>query len=399
MARLINHLSSASIFLVLLSNSEVSILAETIQNKTVFSGRNIYSPSLAYDSKKGEYQTWYGGWQANSDYPFDRIYYRTSKDGNSWSGAKTILKPTDLPVAANHVNDPSVIKTINNVTKKNQYTMFYTVCVSPCKTNKDNQIWSSVSEDGMKWLFPKLFIKTNGAAVPSVVAESPRADMWTIYYSNTSQSPNKIFSIQSSGNRDTIGQEKVVYTYPGEGFVANPEVQRIADQWILLFNVYHTKAGAKRLTGDIYAVLSKTGQNWQAGTEQLLVSNDPDGKVCAALSPAILPIGSGQVMMQFAQARYSEKGECDFATFETMQQSILTDEKLTGAVVATVGKSSMEQPSTKPRWGLVALAALSAIVGLTWLGRHMTTLGRSSSTGCEGHRISPSRSDLPHHRS
>ncbi len=303
--------------------------AQSVPNKTAFSGRNVYSPSLAYDEKSHKFQMWYGGWQNPSDYPFDKIYYRTSSDGKIWSSPVTALTPRQIPGRIEHVNDPSVIKVINRVTKKLQYTMFYTVCVVPCKTNKDNQIWSSVSEDGINWLFPRPLLRTKGAAVPSVVSDD--RGNWTMFYSNTDESPNKVYAIDVSGDRETVGRERIVYTYPYEGFVANPEVALIAGKWTLLFNVYHTRRGAKRRTGDIYVVQSMRRSSWQSGAERPLILNDPEGDVCATLSPAVLPIDSTHVVVQFAQARYSPDGDCDFATFGSVQQSVLSNEKLDGS--------------------------------------------------------------------
>jgi hypothetical protein len=61
-----------------------------------FTGLNVYSPTLLYDSQENVYKMWYGGWQAASDCCHDKIYYRTSTDDINWSAPITVLTPTEV---------------------------------------------------------------------------------------------------------------------------------------------------------------------------------------------------------------------------------------------------------------------------------------------------------------
>jgi hypothetical protein len=266
---------------------------------------------------------WYGGWQSEADYPHDKIYYRESKDSISWSAPRTVLEPSQLPIANFHVNDPSVVVTLNSITKKIQYTMFYTVCVGTCTKNSENQIWSSVSSDGLRWIRHKPLIRTEGAAVPSAVAfDGAGQSEWRVYYSNTSESrdtPKHIYMAVVDANRNILTKDKVAYTYLGPGVIANPEVRKIAGVWNLLFNVYHTRPGAKRNTADIYLAQSPNPTHWRAGSERPLIVNDPKGPVCAPVAPTVLSF-HGSLLLQFGQARYGTSGACDFSVFETMRQ-------------------------------------------------------------------------------
>ena len=85
---------------------------------------------------------WYGGWQSDSDYPNDKIYYRTSTDNINWLAPATVLRPADVSPNAYHVNDPTVTKHFNTATSAYQYTMFFTVCMNPCADDA-TELWSA----------------------------------------------------------------------------------------------------------------------------------------------------------------------------------------------------------------------------------------------------------------
>lgn len=289
----------------------------------IFKGRNVYSPWLEYDEASQSLKMWYGGWQAPSDYPHDKIYYRTSKDGSAWSAPRTVLSPAQLPVRSAHVNDPSIVKVMNSITRKPQYTMFYTVCVRPCASNSDNQLWTSVSADGLNWTLHRPLITTGGAAVPSAVEvrESGRA-VWRVFYSNTSEannSPTHIFMAEVDGRRNVLRKDVIVYTHSGPGVLANPEVRNINGTWNLLFNVYHTRPGAKRNTADVYLAQSNNPVQWRRGSARPLIMNDPAGDVCATIAPTLVAVRD-RLLVQFGQALYSRAGICDFSNFGTMEQ-------------------------------------------------------------------------------
>jgi len=73
-------LSGLGLILVLMGR----VVGDTVlEERNMFGGLNIYEPTALYF--QNIYHLWYGGWQSTSDYPHDRIYYRTSADNSNWS--------------------------------------------------------------------------------------------------------------------------------------------------------------------------------------------------------------------------------------------------------------------------------------------------------------------------
>lgn len=324
------HLTAVWAFVSLTVSSSCG--QASVDSLTIFSGRNVYSPALEYDEPSGYLKMWYGGWQSQSDYPHDKIYYRTSKDGVNWSEPLTVLTSKQLPVANAHVNDPSVVKTLNKVTNRFQYTMFYTVCIGRCVQNAENQIWTSVSSDGLTWKFHKPLVKTNGAAVPSAIAfKGNSLSVWRIFYSNTAENNNKpthVFMAEVDGDRNVLRKDVVAYTHQGPGVIANPDVRSVDGTWNLLFNVYHTRPRAKRNTADVYLTQSDSPSHWRPGSAWPLIVNDPTREICASVAPTLASF-RGRLLIQFGEARYTKAGTCDFSIFGRMQQLSVGKEWLT----------------------------------------------------------------------
>jgi len=298
-----------------------------ISMSTLSTGRNIYSPTVIYDAQAHIYKMWYGGWQTNADYPHDKIYYRTSTDGLAWTGPTTVLTPTQVGPSAVHVNDPSVTKIYNAVDNRYQYTMFYTVCVNTCTNNTDNQIWSSISTDGINWVIHAPLIESNGASTPSsIVSKKSNGSVWTVYYSNTSENgnlPTHVFSADVDGNRKIINHDAVVYTYNADdGILANPEVRQIGNDWDLFFNVYHTVPGASHATADIYVSTANTNRYWESTSAHSMIANNPSGSVCLTLSPGVIPVNkTGKFLMYFGQGQYvSGSRSCNFSDISSIQE-------------------------------------------------------------------------------
>jgi hypothetical protein len=87
------------------------------------------------------------------------------------------------------LNDPSVTKTFNSITGRYQYTMFYTLDGSdPTNGNVgENQIWSSVSDDGITWNYHQPLLQgPNAYTTPSavVVDNTSTGVFWNVYYSD-----------------------------------------------------------------------------------------------------------------------------------------------------------------------------------------------------------------------
>ncbi|MDB5297682.1 MAG: Laminin sub domain 2, partial [Phycisphaerales bacterium] len=93
---------------------------------------NVYAPCVLRD--KDVYRMWYGG-QGRDGH--DRIHYAESADGAAWARRGVVLEDR----AANHVNDPCVLKVGDG------YLMYYT------RTEKDvvDRIDVAASQDGVAW--------------------------------------------------------------------------------------------------------------------------------------------------------------------------------------------------------------------------------------------------------
>jgi hypothetical protein len=214
-----------SIFTRIICGLVFLLFSRSIQGETLisqhysFGGINIYAPTIILDGSI--YKMWYEGWQDSND-GHDRIYYRTSSDGMNWTAPITVLNPTDVLSNAVHVNDPSVTKHYNTINKQYQYTMFYTVCQSPCTSYSQNQTRSSVSNDGIHWTYQPLMTNSDGSSEPSVIIDQqPDGTFWKLYFMKTEVSDTQVFMATVSGNRTLINQSMV---YTTSRIMANPEV-------------------------------------------------------------------------------------------------------------------------------------------------------------------------------
>src|SRR5688500_11665530 len=128
---------------------------------------NVYAPHVLLEGKL--YRMWYGG-QGRDGH--DRIHYAESDDGAAWVRKGVVLEDR----AANHVNDPTVVKV------GDRYYMYYT------RTEKDvvDRIDVAVSPDGVKWE-PKGVALAAGQAGewdalsvgrPSVIHEDGLLKLW-----------------------------------------------------------------------------------------------------------------------------------------------------------------------------------------------------------------------------
>jgi hypothetical protein len=286
-----------------------------------FSGLNVYSPSLILESSARSYKMWYGGWQSDSDYGTDKIYYRTSDDGMNWSSPVTVIVPSQVLSGAVLANDPSVTKHLNAATHAYQYTMFYTLCVNPCSDYSNNQLWSAVSNDGIHWLYHKPVLQGNeGSSEPSAIID-PQADgtFWKVYYSNTAENhanPNHIFMAAVDGNRNVI-RTRTAFTHEGSGVIANPEVRHLNALWRLFFNVYSTDPASGRTTADISVVASPNNRSWSS-SESKLITNNLSGAICATVAPGVLVLPSNRMGLYFGQSNF-QGNSCRLDTETSMQ--------------------------------------------------------------------------------
>jgi hypothetical protein len=291
------------IFFLLLSVSDYAFSDTPESISSLFSGKNIYAPSVLSD---GQYKMWYGGWQTQADYPNDLIYYRSSANNETWSSPVVVLRPIDIGTNVVHVNDPSVTKHFNQSNGKWQYTMFYTVCVSPCN-QQDNQVWSSTSPDGTHWGNHKVLLAGGfGSAEPSAILQTGiNGAFWRVYYVDRTDA-SRVKFVNVNGNREAISTA-IAYTHPGT--ISGVEVRYINNQWQMFFNVFYTDRV------DIFKTISSTNDTW-VNFEPLIVNTG--ATFCGTLTPAILDAGPGKYFLYFGLTKREINGSCDL----TKQTSI-----------------------------------------------------------------------------
>jgi len=129
---------------------------------------NVYAPSVVIEGPI--WRMWYGG-QGRDGH--DRIHYAESRDaGRSWQKRGVVLDNG----AANHVNDPSVLRV------DGKWFMFYTVATR----GTEDAIALAVSADGLKWRKrgvvlapgPKGTWDSRLVGRPSVLHEDGQFRMW-----------------------------------------------------------------------------------------------------------------------------------------------------------------------------------------------------------------------------
>lgn len=255
----------------------------------LFTGRNVYAPTLIND---GTYKMWYGGWetQQDADAGKDKIYYRTSSDNMTWSPPKTVLLPSDIGPNAVHVNDPSVTKHWNARDSKWEYTMFYTVCISPC-SQADNQIWSSMSADGETWSFHQMLLSgASGPAEPAAIVD-PETDgtFWKVYYVDRATDPQKIKMARVDGARSAFSIV-TVFTYTKALGISGAEVRQFNGKWHLFFNTFFALSATQLDRVDIYKSESTSNVAWPTDTAEILIENT-GATYCATITPGVLPTG------------------------------------------------------------------------------------------------------------
>jgi len=137
---IMNLLTSAATSLFILTLSSIFAKAD---GDFLFSGQretqsgvhgkgNVYAPDVHFHS--GKYWMWFGG-QGKDGH--DRIHLAQSADGKTWKQLGVALEEP----AANHVNDPSLVRV------KGRWWMFYTVAM----VDVIDEIALAVSQDGLHW--------------------------------------------------------------------------------------------------------------------------------------------------------------------------------------------------------------------------------------------------------
>jgi len=271
----------------------------------------IYNPFVLHDEQESVYKMWYAGWQSQTqDFPNDKIYYRTSKDGvTGWSAYQTVFTPgpPHMPTAGYHVNSPAVMKAWNPVTSQFQYTMFFEFAASGTPLQQNESIWSVVSTDGVSWYEPmKLRDAGDDACDVTMVPSYDGYNTYQVLFTG-SGGPSScgdrthIWRVKADGFRSpNTSDAEPIYDRPPEvaalqGIFANPHAAKVNGRWQLWFNVYHGPPG-NHYTAIGKAPCCTSGPGGELGTcsgfEWVLAApNDPKpGEPCTTATPGILEL-------------------------------------------------------------------------------------------------------------
>ncbi len=296
-----------------------------IARYTQFTGRNIYSPDVLYDSRIDNYVMWSGGWQSSVNGGHDYIYYResTNHSPNSWGAPQTAIVPADIGSNVSHVNDPSVTEFANGVTGQVQYTMFFTVCMSPCIQGGDNQIWSAVSNNGISWTGYQVLLsgESSGPADPSALYTSSGSGVWLVYYANRLGNCNDMNAAVVDGSRGATSISTVFSV--SSGCVSAPSVANFTDaagDWHLFYD-----GGTTVNVFDIYEAKSSSDLSWK--TSSLLIANSSSGPICGTATPFALPAGGQDYELYFGELAATSAGCTESDNFTSIQGWIMAGVK------------------------------------------------------------------------
>ncbi|NOT88122.1 MAG: hypothetical protein HOP03_08060 [Lysobacter sp.] len=208
--------------------------------------------------------------------------------------------------------DPSVTKHWNNLSGRYQYTMFYTVCMKfppqqTCDPQAGNQIWSSVSSNGIEWGAHKMLLSSGlGSAEPSaIIDQQADGSFWKVYYADR-LNLGVIKMAKVDGNRNAISASVV---YASNETMTNPEVRFFNGQWHLFFNVYTGSPNGYQLRGDIKKAIGATNTNFHSAQTIIANSGSP---YCATIGPSITPAGGNTYDLYFGLNQTQANDICDF---------------------------------------------------------------------------------------
>lgn len=277
-----------------------------LDEQLMISGVNIYAPTIIKEDII--YKMWYGGWQEGGFN--DQIYLRISTDNLYWSPPLVVLTPSDISPNALHVNDPSVTLLFDPARQEWQYTMFYTVCMKPC-SQADNQIWSSVSRNGVDWVFHQPLLTSNhGSAEPSAVAVVSEDATWKVYYVDRDDA-TKVKMVKVGRDRKVAAGPLTVYEN-AELTVSGAEVRQVGSSWTLFFNSFFADHV------DIYKSVSTSNEQWPT-TFSTVISNA--GTIwCAAMTPGALAASTMDYDLYFGRTPRDPGGDCNLARQQSIQR-------------------------------------------------------------------------------
>lgn len=276
-------------------------------------GKNIYAPHVVYHN--GQYMMWYGGWTSGSDYPNDRIYLKTSRDGKNWSEPTEVLNPKQINPNGVHVNDPSVVIDKNQANGLYQFTMAYTYTASAHDQSR-SEVWTSVSPDGINWYYHQPLLNSSlGSAEPSIITDPDNVagTLWKVYYVDRME-PTQVKMVKVRGSRTALPSQ-TVFSRPAQ-VISSVDVKFFNNKWQLFFNVFQAGAAPSILAGiDLYKVVSNRNDSWASNTEVSVFQTLPsrDQNVCGTITPAILPLSGAVFEVFFGIVPRNGKAFCDLS--------------------------------------------------------------------------------------
>ncbi len=229
------------------SSASGSLYIENLlSTNLLFSGKNIYSPHILKDGNT--IRVWYGGWLTEEDVKSgqDVIYYTQSTDGG-----KSFIKPKlALKYDGYQINDPSVVKIYNSISKSDMYLMYYSLL--PMKKVNNQSCWFStpkscrntiglaVSTDAKSWSNVGEVIPTNnrydnnGAWSPSVLKINN--SKFLVYYNtdpNSGIKPQILVTTLTTGGSKITETKKVKFIGDNNSWKLNVDISKDPN------NTYH----------------------------------------------------------------------------------------------------------------------------------------------------------------
>ncbi len=268
-----------------------------VQMTTEFTGKNIYSPDVLFDTNPSveTYVMWYGGEQASTDTGGDRIYYRkatgtdpTYGDPDSWGTQQAVITPSDVADALGgtitQVNDPSVTEFINPATDELQYTMFFTAHTGASGQAGNEVVSAESTTNGTSWSNYQILDNTDGAADPDALYDPSGSQVWLVYFSYHTIDLDQIQVVSVNDDEQVISGPSVAFTNPDGDLTTSPDLVQDPNNsdWYLFFDDWPSSG-----TINLWETVSSSNTSF-TGTPSELIANSTSGPVCGTATPSAL---------------------------------------------------------------------------------------------------------------